>query len=170
MALDKDDLNETDREILDVLHEGRATPLYVAERVDITRPYASDKLKRLLEHGVVERLASGLYELADDPREDGTDDTAEEGDRRADVDTRDLVDDWLWEHHGMGVDDLDEMQADLDDCRERLAAQDGADPERLAEARDALARGLERLPDDAPGRTPLADAQAILDEVVDDGE
>lgn len=68
VALEPDDLNETDEAILDELGEGRVTPQYIADQLDISRPYASEKLKRFVEHGHVEKLASGLYELKDDPR------------------------------------------------------------------------------------------------------
>lgn len=63
-------LNDTDIRILDELQEGRVTPSYLADQLDISRPYASERLKRLVEHEHVERIAGGLYELADDPRED----------------------------------------------------------------------------------------------------
>lgn len=65
-----DDLNETDRRALDLLAEGRVTPPYVAERLDKSREYASERLIRLREHGHVRRVAPGLYELVDDPRAD----------------------------------------------------------------------------------------------------
>jgi DNA-binding Lrp family transcriptional regulator len=68
-VLDDDDLNDTDRALLAVLIEGRVTPTFAAEEIGVSREYASERLKRLLEHGHVERLAAGLYELVDDPRE-----------------------------------------------------------------------------------------------------
>jgi len=69
-VLDADDLNETDDRILDLLREGRVTPTYAAEELGISREYASDRLTRFLEHDVAERIATGLYELSDDPRDD----------------------------------------------------------------------------------------------------
>ncbi|NHN64376.1 winged helix-turn-helix domain-containing protein [Haloarcula sp. JP-Z28] len=71
MVLDPDELNETDESILDELVEGRVTPQYLADQLNISRPYASEKLKRFVEHRHVEKLASGLYELRDDPRNEG---------------------------------------------------------------------------------------------------
>ena len=68
VTLTPEDLNETDRAILDELNQGRVTPKYLADRLDVSRPYASDKLKRLVEHDHVEKIAPGLYELQDDPR------------------------------------------------------------------------------------------------------
>lgn len=69
MALYGEDLNDTDEKTLEQLQEGRVTPQYLADQLNITRPYASEKLRRLMEHGHVEKLASGLYEIEDDPRE-----------------------------------------------------------------------------------------------------
>jgi len=68
VTLSDDDLNETDRAIVTELERGRVTPQYLASELDISRPYASERLKRLLEHEHVDRLAPGLYELVDDPR------------------------------------------------------------------------------------------------------
>jgi len=67
-VLSPDDLNGTDERVLDVLRGGRVTPQYVAERLDVSRTYASERLKRLVEHGHVEKVAPGLYELVEDPR------------------------------------------------------------------------------------------------------
>ena len=69
--LTDDDLNPTDYLVLDVLREGRATPQFVAEEADISRTYASERIKRFSEHGHVEKLAPGLYELVVDPEEAG---------------------------------------------------------------------------------------------------
>ncbi|ELY79182.1 winged helix-turn-helix domain-containing protein [Natrinema gari] len=72
VTLSGDDLNDTDRAILAELERGRVTPQYLASELDISRPYASERLKRLLEHEHVVRLAPGLYELENDPRESGS--------------------------------------------------------------------------------------------------
>lgn len=63
MTLSPDDLNETDQQIIEKLQEGRVTPRFLADELNISRPYASDRLKRFLEHNIVRRLAPGLYEL-----------------------------------------------------------------------------------------------------------
>lgn len=67
--LTPDQLNGTDRRVLDVLTEGRVTPQYVANQLDISRTYASERLTRFVEHAHVEKIAPGLYELVEDPRE-----------------------------------------------------------------------------------------------------
>lgn len=72
VTLTPEQLNETDRRILDELQQGRVTPQYLSEQLDLSRPYASERIKRFVEHGHVEKIASGLYQLAGDPRE-GTD-------------------------------------------------------------------------------------------------
>lgn len=64
MTLSPDDLNKTDQQIIEKLQEGRVTPRFLADELDISRPYASERLKRFLEHDIVKRLAPGLYELA----------------------------------------------------------------------------------------------------------
>ena len=69
-VLTPDDLNGTDEAVLDVLCGGRVTPQYAAERMDVSRTYASERLKRLVEHNHVQKVAPGLYELVDDPRDD----------------------------------------------------------------------------------------------------
>lgn len=64
------DLNPTDHAILDMLREGRCSPTYIAEEKEYTRQNVTNRLGRLVEHGYVKKLAPGLYELQDDPRED----------------------------------------------------------------------------------------------------
>ncbi|WP_306061321.1 winged helix-turn-helix domain-containing protein [Natronococcus wangiae] len=68
VVLTPDKLNSTDKRLLNVLQDGRVTPQYAADQLEISRTYASERLKRLVEHGHVEKLAPGLYELVDDPR------------------------------------------------------------------------------------------------------
>lgn len=61
------DLNPTDRAILEMLRKGRCTPSYVAEEHDYSRQNVTNRLNRLVEHGYVRRVHTGLYELVDDP-------------------------------------------------------------------------------------------------------
>lgn len=63
-------MNPTDHAILDMLHEGRCSPTYIAEEKEYSRQNVTNRLGRLVEHGYVRKLAPGLYELAHDPRED----------------------------------------------------------------------------------------------------
>lgn len=64
------DLNPTDNSILDVLHGGRCTPAFIAAEEDYTRGNVKNRLDRLEEHGYVTKVHRGLYELADDPRDE----------------------------------------------------------------------------------------------------
>lgn len=71
--LTADQLNEADEAILDVLlaDGGRLRPTHIAEDSDLDRSYVSQRLKRLVEHGHVEKPRSGLYIAINDPRKEG---------------------------------------------------------------------------------------------------
>jgi hypothetical protein len=77
-VLEPRQLNEADREILDELHEGRASPSYLSEQTGVEQTYINQRLRRLDEHAHVENLARGLWELVDDPRDDAGEDNVEE--------------------------------------------------------------------------------------------
>ena len=62
------DLNPTDRAILETLEEGRCTPSYIANKHDYSRQNVTNRLNRFVELGYVERVHTGLYEMAKDPR------------------------------------------------------------------------------------------------------
>jgi len=70
MALGSDDLNPTDRAALELLREGRCTAAYIADEAGYSAGNVRTRLKRLLEHGHVERIHDGLYELTNDPEKD----------------------------------------------------------------------------------------------------
>jgi len=63
-------LSDTDRAVLEILEEGRNIPSNVADRLDFSRQYVQRRLQRLEEHGHVQNIGGGVYELQDDPRED----------------------------------------------------------------------------------------------------
>lgn len=63
-------LNEADREILDALYNGRNVPANLAEELGYSRQYIQNRLKRLREHGIVKNIGRGVYEIAEDPRND----------------------------------------------------------------------------------------------------
>jgi predicted transcriptional regulator of viral defense system len=64
-------INPTDEIALDYLSEGRVTPSYIAsQEEDMDSGNVNNRLSRMVEHGYVERLDRGLYELIEDPRED----------------------------------------------------------------------------------------------------
>lgn len=68
MALDSDQLNPTDQAILKHLQEGRCTPAYIALETGYSKGNIRNRLVRLAEHGYVEQLGGGLYELVEDSR------------------------------------------------------------------------------------------------------
>jgi len=74
MGLSASELNDTDKMILEVLEEGRATPNLVRAELatrgkEVSRQYVSRRLKRLREHDHVRTvLETSTYELVDDPR------------------------------------------------------------------------------------------------------
>lgn len=75
--LNDEDLRPVDRQLLRYLTDGRVTPAYARKRLiddldDYSRGYVQQRLGRLEEHShVTNLLDTGLYELTDDPREDG---------------------------------------------------------------------------------------------------
>jgi Mn-dependent DtxR family transcriptional regulator len=64
--IDEDEFTETELNILEVLEEGRATPGYIADRLDVTPEYVRGRLKELLRLELVRKVHRGLYELAED--------------------------------------------------------------------------------------------------------
>lgn len=62
---------DNDEVVLDVLKEGRANPLYIREKSELPKQRVNESLQRLQSAGWVERVTRGLYELVDDPREEG---------------------------------------------------------------------------------------------------
>ena len=69
VVISPEQLNDVDQRVLAHLRDGRVTPQYVADREDISRSYVSQRLKRLVEHHHVERVAPALYELVNDIEE-----------------------------------------------------------------------------------------------------
>lgn len=67
--LEEEDLSPADRAVLDLLSEGRVTAPFVADETGYSLQYVRDRLSRLVEHGNVEKIYEGLYELVEDPRD-----------------------------------------------------------------------------------------------------
>lgn len=55
----------TERGILNLLGEGRATPAYLAQEIDVTQAWAKARLSDLERLGLVGRVHRGLYELTE---------------------------------------------------------------------------------------------------------
>ena len=67
--LEVDDLGPADEQLLDLLRKGRVTAPFAADETGYSLQYCRDRLGRLAEHGNVNKVYKGLYELVDDPRE-----------------------------------------------------------------------------------------------------
>lgn len=127
--LDPEDLNDTDGRLLDVLHDGRVTPQYAADELDVSRTYSSERLKRLLEHNHVTRPAPGLYEIADDPRPGHEALTkAELRDRVSELENQ-----------------LEDVGAEISNIN---AAIDRSDPDSVRKAAERAQEAIEGDPDD----------------------
>jgi DNA-binding Lrp family transcriptional regulator len=68
-------LTNVDKEILEILREGRATQSYIVDETGRSRQYVHNRLGILAAAGFVENIhpKTALYELIDDPLE-GEDD------------------------------------------------------------------------------------------------
>ena len=63
-------LNETDRAIIrEIRDNGRATTTLVANVVDVSRPYVSDRITRMREHGFLTEVAPNLYDVTENGRD-----------------------------------------------------------------------------------------------------
>jgi predicted transcriptional regulator len=60
------ELSQTDENILDMLEEGRCTPSYISDELDLSRQHITNRLRRLEEHEIVEKVHRGLYELEEE--------------------------------------------------------------------------------------------------------
>lgn len=74
MIEDKEDLTPADVELLKLLAEGRITAPFAAHETEYSLQYIRDRLGRFVDHGNVDKVYEGLYELVDDPREEADDD------------------------------------------------------------------------------------------------
>jgi len=63
--IDEDDFTETELGILEMLEEGRCTPAYLADELDVTQEYVRGRLAELKRLGLVHDVYRGLYELGD---------------------------------------------------------------------------------------------------------
>lgn len=150
-VLEPDDLNDTDRAILNLLVDGRVTPPMAADRLEKSREYVSERLIRMREHDHVERIAPGLYELIEDPRHDsGTVTNADKDERikslQIELEEREQEIDELKHrlanvpNHSGSV-DIEAVERALDDIEAAAEHGDGsALQDALRRARDALDR------------------------------
>mgnify|MGYP000303693980 CR=1 FL=1 len=65
MEAQNDDKTASEK-VLDVLEEGRANPLHLRERTDLSKQRLNRVLNRLRANGRVTKVTRGLYEIGDD--------------------------------------------------------------------------------------------------------
>ena len=132
-------LNDADEQILDELQHGRASPSYLSELTGLEQTYINQRLRRLDEHGHVENLARGLWELTDDPREEVA--AADEDDLRERL--RIAI-----EEREAAQARVERLEAKLKECREQFdqtqAEQAAADVAALRSVIDDLEAAFER--------------------------
>jgi predicted glycoside hydrolase/deacetylase ChbG (UPF0249 family) len=63
--IDEDDFTDTELGMLDMLAEGRCTPAYLAEELDVSQEYVRSRLSDLHRLSLVEKVHRGLYELSE---------------------------------------------------------------------------------------------------------
>ena len=63
--IDESEFTDTEIAILDMLEEGRCTPAYLADELDVTQEYVRNRLGDLKRLGLVTKVHRGLYELND---------------------------------------------------------------------------------------------------------
>ena len=62
---EEEDFTDAERAILDMLSEGRCTPAFIADELDLSQEYVRERLRELKRLGVVEQVHRGLYELGE---------------------------------------------------------------------------------------------------------
>lgn len=65
--LSEDDLAPADKQILELLRDGRVTAPFAAEKTGYSLQYTRERLNRFVEHDNAEKIHDGLYELVNDP-------------------------------------------------------------------------------------------------------
>ncbi len=61
--IDESEFTETELGILRMLEEGRCTPAFIAEELDVSQEYVRNRLSDLKRLGLVAQVHRGLYEL-----------------------------------------------------------------------------------------------------------
>lgn len=64
------ELSDRDRQVLEVLAEGRANPLLIRERTGLDKGAVNSVLVKLTRDGHARRVVEGLYALTDRGREE----------------------------------------------------------------------------------------------------
>jgi DNA-binding Lrp family transcriptional regulator len=72
-GMDADDLRDIDWRIIEILEEGRNNAPNIANQVDMSRQYITERLTHLKTGDIVTNIGSGIYELNPEevPERDG---------------------------------------------------------------------------------------------------
>lgn len=176
MSLEPRQLNDTDGRLLEYLAAGRSTPKLLRSRMESdpsvdsdevpSSAYINQRLRRLEEHGHLKNLESvGVYELVDDPREDGTS-VYQPGDEEpvdtlgGNVDVEEIKD------------ERDRLEDELQDCQEQLQqarADDGQalDDHLVADLKDAHERAVSAQEGRQIDPSALEDIEMYLERVLE---
>ncbi|WP_227375054.1 hypothetical protein [Haladaptatus halobius] len=63
VPFEDDEFSPVERGVLNLLVEGRASPVYLAQELDVTQEWVKDRLRDLVRLGLVRKAHRGLYEL-----------------------------------------------------------------------------------------------------------
>lgn len=135
-------LEDRDREVLDVLADGRANPKYIRNNTELDKGEINTVLVRLGRSGHVEQLTRGLYEITDKGRRA----IGEQVDGSEDVDElRGRLQDALEARDDQRA-RADRLEDELADCREQLgrARDGGVDVEALRHALNDIETAAEQ--------------------------
>lgn len=137
--MDETDLLDSDRAIVDVLADGRATPRYLVEETAFTKQTVHNRLNVLVAAEHVEKITDGLYELVDDPREDSR-----------------PMDEQIAARSGAEVqDEIDQRRENEEwaDLRERFKEHLAQRPPQKRIAKEAVMHTIELLREEGPLQT-----------------
>jgi len=150
-VIDPDDLTDADKAILDELQHGARTKKYLVEKTGLHRNTVKNRLDVLEAGDGVAKLhdTTALYELADDPREDGAESDVDESELRA------RLQDAL-EAREEAQATADRLEAELEDCREEL---------ERARASDINTAAIRRAVDDLEAACERGDSATVRDAI-----
>lgn len=63
VSYENDEFTPVERGVLNLLVEGRASPAYLAQELDVTQEWVKDRLRDLVRLGLVRKAHRGLYEF-----------------------------------------------------------------------------------------------------------
>lgn len=159
-VIEEEDLTDSDREILDVLADGRLTKGAIVGRTGLHRNTVRNRLDVLVAADAVDAVHKGtkLYELIDDPRDDEP--TVEDDPRGRLQNAHEARDDAQARADRL-ADEVADLEAQLD-----AGALAEADVERIRSGVDAARTALEgQSPNIDMAQSELEGVQEVLEDV-----